>query len=313
MQVHDIKHSLDGRHIARVRIPEKRRTFRNHYSSDEEDTAAVCRYCGFKRKHKAIDDCPAYGQICHKCQKWNHFASVCKSRRCKDNISNQKKKRIRSINKSNRMQKTCETDTSDSSDDDFVSKSAAHMLRIETLKSVSCVEEENETGACSLENGTANRWDQHKQCKEEIALMRYELERHLQEMEMKLERTLSELIAQMGTLICTEARDFSRDETENLQLKDEIGNTSLRKSNMSEIIERKDIPQIHGQNQNCLCENTNQTIDLHSQKGSEEERRTEDSDQEDSFFIEANIRTPSTKVARDSSARRKKKKRKGKP
>ena len=50
LQVHDMKHSLDGRYIARVRIPEKQRTFRNHYSSDEEDTAAVCRYCSFKRK-----------------------------------------------------------------------------------------------------------------------------------------------------------------------------------------------------------------------------------------------------------------------
>ena len=97
LQVHDLKDSLDGKHIARVRIPEKRRTLRNHYCSDEEDAAAVCRYCGFKRKYKANEDCPAYGQICHKCQKWNHFASVCKSRRCKDKISNQKKKMIRSI------------------------------------------------------------------------------------------------------------------------------------------------------------------------------------------------------------------------
>ena len=132
-------------------------------------------------------------------------------------------------------------------------------------------------------------------------------------MEMKLERKLSELIVQMGTLICTEAHDFSRDETSNLQLKDEIGNVSLRKSKMSEIIERIHTPRIHGQNQNGLCENTSQTIDLHSQKGSEDDRRTEDSDQEDSYFIEANIRIPSTKVARDSSARRKRKKRKGKP
>ena len=83
---------------------------------------------------------------------------------------------------------------------------------------------------------------------------------------------------------------------------------------MSKIIERIDNPQIHVQNQNQSdwCENTSQTIDLHSQKGSEDERRTEDSSQEDSYFIEANIKTQSTKVARDSSARRKRKKRIGK-
>ena len=57
----------------------------------------------------------------------------------------------------------------------------------------------------------------------------------------------------MGTLKCTEARDFSRDEPANLQLKDEIGNASLRKSNMSEIIEGINTPGIHGQNQNGLC------------------------------------------------------------
>ena len=97
----------------------------------------------------------------------------------------------------------------------------------------------------------------------------------------------------MGTLICTEARDISRDETANLQLTDEIDNASLRKSNMSEINGRTDTPQIHGQNQIDRCENTSQTIDLHSQKGSEDERRTEDSSQE--YFIDADIRIPSTK------------------
>ena len=157
-----MKDSLDGRHIARVRIPDKEGIFRNHCSSDEEDAAVVCRCCGYERKHKPFEDCPAYGQKCHKCQKRNHFATVCKSQRCKDEISNQKKKRIHSINESNRMQKTCETDTSVSSDDDFVSKAAAHMVRIKTLKSLSCVEEENEIGACFLQNEAANIWDQHK-------------------------------------------------------------------------------------------------------------------------------------------------------
>ena len=230
------------------------------------------------KENKTIEDCLAYGQKCHKCQKRNHFASVCKKRRCKDKISNQKKKRIRSINESNRMQKTCETDTSDCSDDDFVSKSAAHMLRIQTLF-LSCAEEENETGACSVQNETANIWDQYKQCKEEIALMRYELQRHSKGMEMQHERQSGEFIVQMGTLICTEARDISRDETANRQLKDKIDNASLRKSNMSEIIKRINNPQIHVQNQNDRCENNSQTIDLHSQNRSEGERRTVDSGQ----------------------------------
>ena len=102
-----------------------------------------------------------------------------------------KKKINRSISKRNRMQKTFETDSSDSSNDESVSKSAAHMLRIKAIKST--------PGARFLHNEYANILDQHKQCKEEIALMRYELQRHTGEIEMKLEQKLSECIVQMRT------------------------------------------------------------------------------------------------------------------
>ena len=61
------------------------------------------------------------------------------------------KKKIGCIDKSNKMKKTSETDNSDSSDDDFFSKSAVHMLRIKPLKSVSWVEEESVTDASFLE------------------------------------------------------------------------------------------------------------------------------------------------------------------
>ena len=98
-----------------------------------------------------------------------------------------------------------------------------------------------------------------------------------------------------ASLLFKWANDISRDETANLQLTDEIDKASLRKSNMSEINGRTDTPQIHGQNQIDRCENTRQTIDLQSQKGSEDERRTEDSSQEYSYFIDADIRIPSTK------------------
>ena len=98
-------------------------------------------------------------------------------------------------------------------------------------------------------------------------------------MEMQYERQSGEFIVQMGKLICTEARDISRDETANRELKDKIDNASLRKSNMKEIIKRINNPQIHVQNQTDRCENTSQTIDLHSQNRNEDERRTVDSGQ----------------------------------
>ena len=36
-----------------------------------------CQYCG--REHKDHGTCPAKGQRCDKCGKWNHFAAVCRS------------------------------------------------------------------------------------------------------------------------------------------------------------------------------------------------------------------------------------------
>ena len=236
LQVHDMKYSLDDKNIARVRVPNKQRAFRDQRSS-EEDATEVCRYCGYDRNHKTIEDCPAYRQKCHKCQKRNHFASVCKSQRCNDEISNQKKKIIRSINERNRMQKAFETDSSDSSDDEFVSKSAAHMLRIKTIKSTPV--------ARFLHNEYANILDQHKECKEEIALMRYELQRHTGEIEMKLEQNLSECFVQMRT-----AYGVSNDKMANMQMKDENGNDSQRKSHVNEIIVRPNTIQPQRQTQN---------------------------------------------------------------
>ena len=39
--------------------------------------AAECRYCGQQHQQR---QCPAYGKICRKCGKKNHFANVCRSR-----------------------------------------------------------------------------------------------------------------------------------------------------------------------------------------------------------------------------------------
>ena len=56
LQIHAMKDSVDGRHIAKVHIPEKQGNFWNHYSSDKEDVAVVCRYCCNDRKHKTIEN-----------------------------------------------------------------------------------------------------------------------------------------------------------------------------------------------------------------------------------------------------------------
>jgi len=45
-------------------------------ASRSETTTVNCRYCG--RIHQRRK-CPAYGQVCNKCKKKKHFASVCQS------------------------------------------------------------------------------------------------------------------------------------------------------------------------------------------------------------------------------------------
>lgn len=42
----------------------------------ETKTPVMCKYCGKSHKRR---ECPAFGQVCRKCQKKNHFAKVCKS------------------------------------------------------------------------------------------------------------------------------------------------------------------------------------------------------------------------------------------
>ena len=297
LQVHNMKDTLDGRHIARVRIPKKQRAYQNHCSSDEEDEAMVCRYCGYDKKHRMIEDCPAYGQRCHKCQKLNHFASVCKSQRYSDDNSKQRKK-IGCINKSNKMKKTCETDTSDSSDDDFVSKSAAHMLRIKTLKSLSCVEE-SATDTRFLEKEDVNFPDQQKQGMEAIIQMRDELHRHTQEIEMRLEQKLSEFIVQMSVLINTEALAVPCDKTASMKMKDETNNDSQRQSHMNRIIVQlnNSLPPQQTQNDGCVS------------IGNDDRLRKEDSDLEDSSFIDGGW-APNALIAIDKSNRRGRKKNK---
>ena len=48
-----------------------------HSSRQGTDTHITCRCCGKQHKPK---QCPAYGQICTRCQKPNHFAKMCKTK-----------------------------------------------------------------------------------------------------------------------------------------------------------------------------------------------------------------------------------------
>ena len=282
LQVHDMKDARDDRYVARVDNSRKQKHYRNHRSSDEDDVEMICRHCGYDRKHRTIEDCPAYGQKCHRCQKLNHFASVCKSQRSKDEKSKQKnqKKRIRNICESNRIQKMFDTDTSDSSDDDFISKSAAHMLRIKTVKSGEA--EETKTCADFLQNENGNVWDNCKQYKEQIELMKYEMQRHARDIELKLDQKLKEFFDQIRSLSNTHACSLLRNETINMQTKDDTDDAYQSKSPLNEV------------NEQSQRQTQNDESDLHIHDSCDsinEGTERDESDMEDSLFIEGGGRT----------------------
>ena len=163
------------------------------------------------------------------------------------------------------MKKTCESDTSDSSDDDFLSKSAAHMLRIKTLKSVPCVEK-SATAARFLEKEEVNFPGQQKQVMEAMIQMRDELHRYTQEIEMRLEQKLSEFIVKMSVLINTEALVVPCNEMLNMQMKDETDNDRYRQSNRNKMGVQSNYRQTQTENDRCISTNqtTNQTANLQS-------------------------------------------------
>ena len=80
---------------------------------------------------------------------------------------------------------------------------------------------------------------------------------------------------------------------------------------MNEIIVRPNTIQPQRQTQNDGCVRTNQTTDLQSCNGSPNGTRKENSDWEDSLFIEGGW-APNTQTTRDKPIQRRRKKRKGK-
>ena len=101
-----------------------------------------CEYCGRTGFHKAGKDCPAYGKQCRNCDRWNHFAAVCKSRARNESSnmqggSNHKYERKQTGKKSRDLvKKTTEydTDSSFSSDDEFISHAINHLSKVKKVK-----------------------------------------------------------------------------------------------------------------------------------------------------------------------------------
>ena len=59
--------------------------FRQRYENSNE-TMMACSYCGLCGVHPKGQGCPAYRKRCYKCQKIDHFAIVCRTKRYQESL-----------------------------------------------------------------------------------------------------------------------------------------------------------------------------------------------------------------------------------
>ena len=126
LQMRDMKLGDRERQVARI-DRNKRPEWKQKYGNRKSDTDInPCTFCGLKKIHQDRRSCPAYGKTCDLCHKPNHFASVCRADRFRNTKSNSKYDTKRGRN---RVKKTLEheSESEDSSDEDFLSQSVAHM------------------------------------------------------------------------------------------------------------------------------------------------------------------------------------------
>ena len=122
----DMKLGDRERQVARI-DRNKRPEWKQKYGNRKSDTDInPCTFCGLRKIHQDRRSCPAYGKTCDLCHKSNHFASVCRADRYRNTKSNSKYDTKRGRN---RVKKTLrhESESEDSSDEDFLSQSVAHM------------------------------------------------------------------------------------------------------------------------------------------------------------------------------------------
>ena len=120
----------DRQHIARIdthNTVRKKMNRKTLYKEGRGEHTPICRYCGYPEIHLAIQDCPAYSKRCHKCQKRNHFAEVCKADIYREPVLERKKGRYQGRDIDKIKKATKKSDSSESSDDEFITQSVAHM------------------------------------------------------------------------------------------------------------------------------------------------------------------------------------------
>ena len=135
LQISDMKTPLDvkklGRQFEKWRPPKNKQSGRGKQP---------CGCCGQTDTHEEGKNCPAYGKKCIKCQRFNHFSSVCKSKGQDNSKKGNKQKRDHKppVNPRHkrRVKRTTEedADNSTSSDDEFFFQAVRHMKQVKKIK-----------------------------------------------------------------------------------------------------------------------------------------------------------------------------------
>ena len=136
LQIRKMKSSDEASSVAKV---QKQQRYKRKPTDGKHkfDKSPPCNYCGLTGMHSKGKNCPAYGKKCNKCQRWNHFASVCRAdtptKQTKASQQSTTSQRYGKSNyKKNQVKKTTaeEEENQTSSDDEFFDQAVKHLKQV---------------------------------------------------------------------------------------------------------------------------------------------------------------------------------------
>ena len=136
LQISDMKIPQDVKKLGR-------RFEKRHSPKDKQSGKGKqpCGYCGQTGTHEEGKNCPAYGKKCMKCQKFNHFSLVCKSKGPHNSKKGNDQKRDHKPPENSRHQRRVkrttegeDADNSTSSDDEFFCQAVRHLKQVKKIK-----------------------------------------------------------------------------------------------------------------------------------------------------------------------------------
>ncbi|CAG2213739.1 unnamed protein product [Mytilus edulis] len=145
LQMKDMKG--DHRDIGTSSINKIQSNRSSYNRSQDYITKSNCGYCGFE--HCEGNKCPAYGKQCRNCEKYNHFASVCRTEKKKQQYrAGNFRREGRSVKKTteDKIDTDSNTDISDyDEDEDYFGGTIKHIMKIRKVKTIQGIRDMDKT------------------------------------------------------------------------------------------------------------------------------------------------------------------------